>query len=186
MKEKILSISEITEIERAYSLGVPSLGIAAEKLIARWVNELRDEETAIRLIFLRWYSKTEPQHLTGLADSETKIPPIETIIQQFGGEPRLSAECMFAIAILSFDGYAFGMGDETIWQSKARQYFIRAAETEPRSVLFTDWKFLIGEADDSRNLKATIEAEIHARFHARGYMGTYLEHILGGMVRFTR
>jgi len=95
----------------------------------------------------------------------------------------LSAESMFVIGLLSFGGYAFGMGNEETWQSKARQFFIRASEIEPNSDLFTDWKYLIEETNESRNLKTKIEPEMHARFHGRGYMGTYVLHILSGMVR---
>jgi hypothetical protein len=64
----ILSIAEITEIERAYALGAPTLGRAAAGLLARWQMPLRDIETFLRLAFLSWYRQNEPAWLTGLAN----------------------------------------------------------------------------------------------------------------------
>lgn len=182
MQKKILSISEISEIEQAYQHGVPSLGFAADALLNRWNYNVRDEETALRLIFLRWYSRTEPDWLTGLEDFEA-FPEVESIILDFGGENQLCAESLFVIGLLSFDTYAFGMGDEDYWRKKARQYFYQAAEMEIKSNLFTDWKYLTEQTGESTNLKTKIEPEIHARFNGRGYMGFYLVNILSGMVR---
>lgn len=183
MTQKILSIAEIDEIERAFELGVSTLGAAADALLFRWTNELKDEETAMRLIFLRWFSRTEPPFLTGLNDLEEKLPAVEAIIEEFGGEDGLSAESKFILAILSFGGYAWGMGDEATWKNKARQLFLVAADAEPKSYLFADWKFLIEEKIDSTHLKTKIESEMHARFYGRGSMGNYVLHILSGMVR---
>jgi hypothetical protein len=186
MPDKVFAINEINEIERAYTHGATVLGFAAAGLLQRWQYGLRDEETLIRLIFLFWYSRTEPTDLTGLDQFNVDEISVEDLIDGFGGEDRLSAESRFIIAILGHSAYAFGLGDEAEWEKKSLQYFDDACRIEPQSALFSDWKFLIGEAKNSRNLKAKIETEIHARFRGRGYMGDYLVHVLSGMTRPNR
>jgi hypothetical protein len=186
MVEKILSLKEIDEIEKANLHGAPTLGLATKALLSRWQSGLRDEETFLRLIFLFWYSRTEPNFLTGLDEAQLEEFTVDTLMSDIGGEAGLSAESRFVIAILGHSAYAFGFGDEAAWQEKSRRFLVEAAEMEPQSPLFGDWRFLIGEAGDSRNLKTKIEREIHARFDGRGSMGGYLAHVLSGMVRPNR
>ena len=175
MQKKILSLSEINEIEQANKHGVPSLGLAAEELLHRWRNNLKDEETCVRLIFLRWYSCSEPIWLTGL---DKEIPSVETIIGEFGGENSLSAETLFIVGFLGSSLYAFCFGEESVWQEKCKCFLKRAAELEPNSQLFTDWTYFVSESSSTKNLRTKIKSEIHARFNGRGALGEYMEHIL--------
>jgi hypothetical protein len=186
MQGRILSVHEIYEIERGYSHGAPTLGFAANALIERWSFGLRDEETLLRLIFLRWFRITEPPMLTGLSEDGTNEHSVETLINEFGGESKLTGEARFVIALLGHGSYAFGLGNEAEWQERSRRFFIESTELNPESRLFSEWEYLIGEREDSRNLKTLIEKEIHARFNGRGYMGEYLTHILQGMLRPNR
>ena len=185
MPDRILSIAEITQLENAYIVGAPTLGIAAAELLRRWRFGLKDEETLLRLIFLRWYSLTEPPFLTGLNEFADEVE-VENVLDEFGGEDRLSGEGRFVIAVLGHGAYAVGLGEEAAWHEKSRRYFLAALRDDPASRLFADWKYLIGEAKDTRNLKTKIEPEIHARFAGRGYMGEYLKHTLSGMLRPNR
>ncbi len=182
MVEKILSIREIDEIEKAYGHGVGSLGFAAEKLLERWQFGLRDAETLIRLVFLFWYSRTEPSFLTGLTNQFEGFS-VEGFIGEPGGELNLDSEGRFVIGILGHSTYAFGLGDEEKWQRIARDFLGDAASMETTSFLFAEWKFLIGEVDDTQNLRTKIEREVHARFAGRGYMGDYMIHTLSGLIR---
>ncbi len=187
MQDRILSIQEINEIERAYSHGgAPTLGFAASALLQRWRFGLKDEETLIRLVFLLWYRMTEPPYLTGLDKFELKGVSVESLLADFGGEDHLSGEARFVGAILGHGPYAYGLGNEAEWQARSRRFFSEAAKMESCSLLFADWTYLIGESNDTRNLKTKIEKEIHARFHGRGYMGEYLKHMLSGMLRPNR
>ena len=52
MREKIQSIAEISDIERAYRQGAPALGYAATEFMRRWRYPLHDPETFLRLVFL--------------------------------------------------------------------------------------------------------------------------------------
>jgi len=182
MVERILSVQEIGEIERGYALGIPALGFAAKEFLRRWQFGLKDEETLIRLVFLFWYSRTEPPFLTGL-NNEFDGLSVERLLEEFGGEDRLGRESRFIIAMLGYGEYAFGLGDETEWRAKSTTFLRDAGADEPQSFLFADWKFFIDEAPDTKSLKTKIETEIHARFAGRGYMGDYLIHILSAIVR---
>ncbi len=175
MQKKILSLAEINEIERAYKHGVPSLGLAAEELLHRWRNNLRDGETCIRLIFLRWYSCSEPDWLTGL---EKEIPSVESIIAEFGGENTLAAETLFILGVLGGNTFAFCFGEESIWREKCRDFLKRATELEPTSQLFADWAYFVDESPITKNPRTKITPEVHARFNGRGALGEYMEHIL--------
>lgn len=175
MQKKILSLAEINEIERAYKHGVPSLGLAAEEFLHRWRNNLKDEETFVRLIFLRWYSCSEPGWLTGL---NKEIPSVETIIAEFGGENSLKAETLFILGVLGGNTFAFCFGEESVWRAKCRGFLKRATELEPTSSLFADWAYFVDESSSTKNLKTKINPEIHARFNGRGALGDYMEHIL--------
>jgi len=171
--KRLLSISEVNEPERGYALGAATLGIAFRALYQRWDANLRDEETLLRLIFLQWYSRTEPGYLTGL-DGIEQPPSIDELLDAFGGEQKLSADSLFTIAMLGYGEYAFGLGDENEWRSKSIQYFKRASELEPKSDLMVDWQFFTGERKESSRLKTKMRVEAHARFFGRGYMGTYI------------
>lgn len=186
MQDKILSIHEINEIERGYSHGAPTLGFAGNALLQRWQFGLRDEETLVRLIFVLWYSMTEPLFLTGLDKFRGDDLSVDGLIEDYGGAARLSGESRFIFALLGHGGYAYGLGKESEWQERSRRFFADAVEMQPHSLLFADWMFLIGEAEDTKNLKTKIEKEIHARFNGRGYMGEYLTHMLSGMLRPNR
>jgi len=175
MQKKILSLAEINEIERANKHGVPSLGLAAEELLHRWRNNLKDEETCIRLLFLRWYSCSEPDWLTGL---NKEIPSVENIIAEFGGESSLAAETLFVLGILGGNTFAFCFGEESIWREKCRGFLKRSTELEPTSQLFADWAYFVDESPSTKNLRTKITPEVHARFNGRGTLGEYMEHIL--------
>jgi hypothetical protein len=186
MQDKILSIQEINEIERGYSHGVPTLGFAAKALLQRWQLGIKDEETLVRLIFLLWYRMTEPVFLTGLDEFKVNDISVESLMHDSGREIGLSGEARFVVAVLGHGAYAFGLGSEVEWHGRSRRFFAEAAEMESQSLLFADWMYLIGEAEDSKNLKTKIEREIHARFNGRGYMGEYLTRVLSGMLRPNR
>ena len=185
MAVRILSVQEIGEIERTYALDVPALGFAGKEFLRRWQFGLRDEETLIRMIFLFWYSNTEPPFLTGLNETFDGFS-VRRFLDEFGGEKRLGAESRFIIAMLGYAAYADGLGDEVEWRPKSREFFISASKDEPVSFLFAEWKYFVSEAGDTRNLKTKIETEIHARFGGRGYMGDYLTHILTSLLRPNR
>ena len=67
---EVKSLAEIGVLEAAYENGAKSLGTAKVALRDRWAANLRDDETLIRLLFLNWYSCSEPGWLTGLEPSE--------------------------------------------------------------------------------------------------------------------
>lgn len=182
MREKLPALTEIGEIEAAYRQGVPSLGHAAAALLLRWRFPLRDSETFLRLVFLAWYRQNEPDWLTGL---ESELPGVTELITERGGEVSLTPEELFTIANLWAMGPDWSM-DEERSRLIARTFALRAAELEPTSRLFRDWRFFLGEAEDTTSPRIYIEPEVHARYHGRGAMGEYLSHILFSALRRER
>ena len=85
------SIAEIDILERAHNLGAKTLGDAADSLLLRWQSGLRDNETFIRLAFLCWYSRSEPNWYNGLSDI---LPSVDKLINELGGISIVSAELL--------------------------------------------------------------------------------------------
>ncbi|MDT9081685.1 hypothetical protein RSW80_27025, partial [Escherichia coli] len=51
------------------------------------------------------------------------------------------------------------------------------------SRLFREWRYLLGEADDTLGARTHVEAEIHARYAGRGALGSYMSHTLRARLR---
>jgi hypothetical protein len=170
----ILSIAEITEIERAYALGAPTLGRAAAGLLARWQMPLRDIETFLRLAFLSWYRQNEPAWLTGL---EEELPTVEQLVEQFGGEAALNAEARFVLGWPI--AYSVSLGDDVDRQPQAaREWVTQAAQLDPQSRVFREWRYWLRDTEETLGARTHIELELHARFAGRGALGSYIEHML--------
>jgi hypothetical protein len=69
VSETVLSLVEVTALEAAYvEQGRPALLAPRSALAKRWEHGHRDRETALRLVFLDWYSCSEPDFLTGMPE----------------------------------------------------------------------------------------------------------------------
>ena len=169
------SIAEIDILEKAHTLGAPSLGIAAEALYVRWQAGLRDQETFIRLAFLSWYGRIEPTQLTGLVAT---LPSVDELIQSWGGLLHLCHESKYVLAALATE-YPWCLGDELSWTQLAVQLPEEVSALEPTSVVYSDWRYIFGLQNEPRGLRKQLAAEFHARFHGRGYMGTYVCAVFG-------
>lgn len=176
MLPEIFSASEINQIEQTYQLGVPCLGQAFRHWLYRWEMRVRDQETALRLVFLGWYRDCGKWEMVS-GDLDVRTPEIEAFIEEYGGLAAMDAESLFVIGFLA-DMSPWAMGDETKWEAQAGKVLARAAEKEPGSALFADWPFFVYEADEIRAARQALQQEIHARFHGRGEMGRFMEKAL--------
>ena len=166
-----LSLAEITGIETAFDLGAPTLGLAVRKLEERWEAGLRDEETRLRLAFLAWYGAESPQVEHGL---EPPLPlPADLLLGDEARAAGLSAEACFVTGYLAwFDPWAFAREG---WEElHHEEHLRRATERDPESLLFANWRFLVGETTDPEGLRRHHDSEVHARFHGRGALGRFL------------
>lgn len=179
MADRILSLAEIGEVERAYALGAASLGVGARELLARWRLPLRDDETFLRLAFLVWYQQNEPVWLTGL---DQPLPPVRSLLDERGGDETLTPEARFTLAFL----WRFQPpveADEDACRATAVRWGERAAAEEPTSDVFRDWRYFLWLESETRGPRIYIERELHARYAGRGALGDYLLHMLGTRVR---
>ena len=151
---RMYSLEEITQVENQYQAGAPSLGQALEMLLARWNAGARDEETALRLLFLLWYNIVEPTHLTGLP-SEADGSVFQKVFEEARGESA-SPVVLFAVGKMA-EMFPWAIGDENDWAALAERYMKQALE-----------------------LKPDISADT---FAGRGAAGDYLQHILSYELR---
>jgi hypothetical protein len=177
--ERVLSLAEIAELERAAALGAPAYGAALAALRARWRVPLRDAETATRLLFLIHAGHTEqPQH-TGL-DPGT-LPSAERVLGEAGGEAALPADALFGLGLL-LAWQAWPFGEDAAWTATARRWVALAAAREPESRLFREWRFFLREAADTAGPRIYVAPEVHARYHGRGAFGARMVQLLAGVL----
>lgn len=173
LHERLLSIAEITALEDSFSLGVPSLGVAASALEDRWEQGVRDSETIVRLLFLRWYAGVEQEQHTGLSLAG---PQPSSLVSELGGDENLLPEAQFCLGYMArFFPWAVGKLDE--WEGRWRPLCLLATGASPESALFSDWNYFMGSAKDTEHLRTSLRKEVHARFHGRGEFGRYFHHV---------
>ena len=172
----MLSLSQITQIEEADALGAKSLGVALDQLMLRWSSGLKDDETFIRVLFLKWYSLCEPNWYNGLPESQEIS--IEKFISEKGELSSFQLEHKFIIGVLS-NSFPWCFGKEEKWKNISEELLIEVQKTGAFSAVFSNLYYLLGNTKEVNGLRKNIMPELKARFHGRGEMGNYLIHILG-------
>ncbi len=172
----MLSLSQITQIEEADALGAKTLGVALDQLMLRWDSGLTDDETFIRVLFLKWYSLCEPNWYNGLPDSQEIS--IENFIEGKGKLSSFQLEHQFIIGVLA-NSFPWCFGDEEKWKNISQELLSETQRLGASSPVFSNSKYLLGQAKEVNGLRKNIFPELRARFYGRGEMGRYLLHILG-------
>lgn len=166
--EPILSLAEITALERSFTLGAPTLDLVARALGARWRAGLRDEDTLARIAAVGHVARSEPGWTRGGADA---LPTLDRFVD--AAEAReLPPETAFVVGQLlvrtpdlAGAGLAGLEGEELI---------DRAAERCPASVLFAVGRFFAGDREleiEVVRVRPQLRRELHARFAGRGLLG---------------
>lgn len=124
---------EIDALEAQYRgpSGKPTLGRSYELLNERWQNGARDRETALRLLFLAWYSCSEPAHLTGLGAANPAPQLITDLFTNVGGEDAANEEVWFVVSIMA-EVAPWCLGDEKYWQEVGQRFRSRLRERDVR------------------------------------------------------
>lgn len=108
-----------------------------ESLLAQWLGGARTREAALRLLFLSWYSCSEPQYLSRL---EGVVPPeglIDDLFEFLGGEEAQDAEVLFVVAAMA-EVAAWCLGDEYRWEGIARSFRSRLGSRMPSPEVFAE------------------------------------------------
>ena len=131
-----MDLDHITELEQRYnSAGERTLGQAYEALLNRFEHGSRDRETSLRLMFLAWYSCSEPSFLTGLPEDDPGCPMpgvFRAAFEELGGELSEDPELLFTAGLMaSMFPYCCGPAHE--WSAigtalKSRYAALPAAE----------------------------------------------------------
>ena len=128
----MVSLEQIGAVEDEYRgrQGKPSLGHAYSLLLSRWNEGARDRETALRLMFLSWYSVAEPASLTGLpGDSDTRSILLQTF-ESLGGKDSIDPEFCFVAGYMA-SLFAWIFGNEAQWIATGNSMLARARRLKP-------------------------------------------------------
>ncbi len=116
----LMDLDDITGIEDRYvSGGERALGQAYEALLERFERGSRDRETCLRLMFLAWYSCSEPSFLTGLPEDNPGAPwrdVFKAALVELGGEQSEDPELLFTVGLMA-SMFPYCCGDEQEWSS---------------------------------------------------------------------
>ena len=123
------SLEEIDQVELEYKNGAPSLGRALDMLLARWNSGARDEQTALRLLFLLWYNIVEPINLTGLPQ-DTDPSLFIKVFEEAGGESKASPTILFAVGKMA-EMFPWAIGEEKEWEAISRKLIEKAVNEKP-------------------------------------------------------
>jgi hypothetical protein len=117
----MVELDVIGKIEAGYDgpRGQASLGEAYALLRQRWQEGARDLETALRLMFLAWYTNCEPIHLTGLPADEPTTPLFNEIFDQVDGPGCTDPQFYFVVGFMA-ELFPWACGDEKVWAERAR------------------------------------------------------------------
>jgi hypothetical protein len=170
--DPLLSITEITPLERAVNLGMPVLDHVIAALTERWSHHLRDEETLLRLLFALDVARSEPPWSSGVPDDLEQFSA-DQLLAQFGGVDALSPESCLALGLL-----AVRRPDLVGSNTNSEQLLDRAGERMPESLIARFRGFFAGDLTDAlevRRRRTHLLREIHARFAGRGLPGLELK-----------
>jgi hypothetical protein len=104
-------------------------------LLAQWLNGSQTREGALRLLFLSWYSCSEPPHLSGLEGVKPQEGLVDGLFKFLGGEETQDVEVLFVIAVMG-EVAAWCLGEDDRWRTTANIFRSRLDNRVPDSELF--------------------------------------------------
>gem|GEM_PF-4618711 len=90
----------------------------------------------MNLVFLAWYSCSEPQELSGLCGVNPPQTLCKEIFESLGGVTRGDDEVLFAFAVMA-EVAAWCLGDETWWKTTGAECRARLSGRVPAEGTFT-------------------------------------------------
>lgn len=104
-------------------------------LLAEWLGGARTREVALRLLFLSWYSCSEPQYLSGLEGVDPPEVLIDDLFEFLGGEEAQDTEVLYVVAVMS-EVAAWCLGNEQRWERVAKSFWSRLNGRVPAAKVF--------------------------------------------------
>jgi hypothetical protein len=115
-----MDLDDITELEQRYNgAGERTLGQAYEALLERFEHGSGDREICLRLMFLAWYSCSEPSFLTGLPEDDPGclMPGVfRAAFEELGGELSDDPELLFTAGLMA-SMFPYCCGPEHEWSA---------------------------------------------------------------------
>jgi len=87
-------------------------------LLSQWQDGTQSRETALRLLFLSWYSCSEPTYLSGLDEVQPPKDFVDELFEFVGGQEADDIEVLFVVAVMA-EVAAWCLGDEHHWERVA-------------------------------------------------------------------
>ena len=106
-----------------------------DSLLAEWLNGSQTREGALRLLFLSWYSCSEPHYLSGLEGVEPEEGLVDELFEFLGGEETQDVEVLFIIAVMG-EVAAWCLGEGDRWRRTANSFWSRLDGRVPDQELF--------------------------------------------------
>ena len=106
-------------------------------LLSQWQDGARSREAALRLLFLSWYSCSEPTILSGLDGVEPHKEFIDEVFEFLGGENADDVEILFVVAVMA-EVAAWCLGDEHRWERVAINFRSRLNGSVPAPDIFAE------------------------------------------------
>jgi hypothetical protein len=106
-----------------------------DTLLAQWLEGARTREAALRLLFLAWYSCSEPQYLSGLEGAEPPEGLVDELFEFLGGEEAQDTEVLYTVAVMA-EVAAWCLGEENHWEGVARSFWSRLGGRKPAAEVF--------------------------------------------------
>ena len=114
---QVPGFEDLDRIEAAYleQPSMPTLGQSYELMLTRWLQGQRGRELALRLLFLYWYSRSEPTGFTGLGNVSYSQILLAQIASELDVDRSSDLEVCFVLDIMAnVWPEAFG-ADEAFW-----------------------------------------------------------------------
>lgn len=106
-----------------------------DTLLTQWLNGLQTREGALQLLFLSWYSCSEPPYLSGLEGITPQVGLIDELFKFLGGEETQDVEVLFVIAVMG-EVAGWCLGDDDHWRTTADIFRSRLDGKVPAPKLF--------------------------------------------------
>jgi hypothetical protein len=105
-------------------------------LLAQWLDGARTREAALHLLFLSWYSCSEPPYLSGLEGVTRREGLNDELFTFLGGEWSQDAEILFVVFVMAEVAW-FCLGDGQRWEGLADRLRVRLGGLIPAPEVFT-------------------------------------------------
>ena len=106
-----------------------------ETLLTQWRKGTKNREVALNLLFLSWYSCSEPPYLSGLEGVEIPKLFVDELFRFLGGEEAQDLEVLYVVKVM-VNVAPYCLGDEQYWERVGNIFSERLGDVVPNPKIF--------------------------------------------------